>query len=280
MVASLSTEEKPMLLVWLLTLCPAQALTPPVGWTPLGADRAVLMASDPGRGEVRELPVQGSSIEPLLLVTALGQQGLAVQHSNRAADGTVNISFRSGQVGRARVHTGASQVTWYVVVVDRDHADNLDADALLAAMIPRDLPTPLQGTPEVMPAGRDGSLWDPVGGAEPQVAATTDPWGTPTTAPSAWGQSPALVGIWGGTIGGPWGGGTEYVFTLDANGRLRIEERSPDGSKVTEGTWAASGDQLRFDSYTADPIELPYRFEGKALALVWNDQPLALFPRR
>jgi hypothetical protein len=280
MVASLTIQEKSMLLVWLIALCPAWALTPPVGWTAMGPDRAVLMASDPGRGEVRELRVQGTSIEPLLLVTALGQQGLPVQHSSRAADGTVNIGFSSGQVGRARVHTSPSLVTWYVVVVDRDHTDSLDADALLTAMVPRDLPAPLQGQVEVVPAGRDGSLWDPVGSTEPQAGAPTDLWGNPTAAPSAWGQSTALVGIWGGTVGGPWGGGTEYVFTLDANGRLRIEERGADGSKVTEGTWACTAERLRFDSYTAEPVELAYRFEGKALALVYAGQPLTLFPRR
>ena len=269
-----------MLLAWLLAIYPTWALTPPVGWTAMGPERAVLMASDPGRGEVRELRVQGTSIEPLLLVTALGQQGLPVQHSSRQADGTVSIGFSSGQLGKARVHTDADGVTWYLVVVDRDHTDSLDADALLASMIPRELPTPLQGAVEVMPAGRDGSLWDPVGGPAPAPEASTDLWGNPTAAPSAWGQSQALVGIWGGTVGGPWASGTEYVFTLDSNGRLRIEERGPEGSKITEGTWSSKGDMLRFESYTADPIELAYRFEGKALALVWNDQPLALFPRR
>ena len=205
MVASPGTEEKQMPLVWMLAVGTALALQPPVGWTALGPDRAALMASDPGRGEVLEMRVDGSSIEPLLLVTALGQQAMPVHSSSRAADGTVSIRFSSGKLGRARVHTSTTQVTWYVVVVDEAHAGHLDADALLASLVPRPRPAALQGQVEVMPAGRDGSLWDVVEDPQPQPAASTDIWGnTRAAAPSAWGLASSLVGVWGGTVGGPW----------------------------------------------------------------------------
>ncbi len=263
----------------LLAVSAALALQPPVGWTAAGPDRAVLIPSDPGRGELRELSLEGQSIEPLLLVTALGQLGLQVKQSNRDADGTVNISFASGQLGRARVHTTASRATWYVVIADHDHADALDADALLTALIPRSLPPTLQRSAEVLPAGRDGSLWDPVASETP-APTSTDPWGAPVAAaPSAWSKRKELVGIWGGRVGGPWDG-VELIVTLDATGRLRIEERSSAGSEITEGTWSATGEQLRLESYTAAPLALPYRLERDSLHMSWEGQPVALFPRR
>ncbi len=270
-----------MLVSTLIAICAAHALQPPVGWTALGSDRAVMVAQDPGRGEVRELRVDGASIDAQALVTALNQAGEQATLTGQAADGTVTLRLGREVIARARAHPGSASVTWYLVVAHSRHAENLDADALLTAMVPRTLPTHLQGQVEVLPAGRDGSLWDTTPAAEPTAAPATDLWGAPVqAAPSAWGQRASLVGIWGGTVGGPWGGGTEYVFTFDATGRLRIEERTADGSQVTEGTWEASGDQLRLSSYTAEPLVLAYSSDGKSLGITWQGQPLTLFPRR
>ncbi len=269
-----------MLLTWMLAVSMANALTAPVGWTATGPDRAVMMPSDPGRGEVRELRVTGG-IDPQALISALAQAGEVATMTSQEADGTVGLKLGAGRVARARVHTDGGQATWFLVVASERSADALDADALLTAMIPRPLPTHLQGSVEVLPAGRDGSLWDPVAADPAQPAAATDLWGAPVASePSAWGKAPSLVGVWGGSSGGPWGGGQEVVFTFDATGRLRIEERSSDGSTVTEGTWASKDGQLRLSSYTAEPLELPYQLESKVLSLTWNGQPLTLFPRR
>jgi len=270
-----------MLLALMLALYPAHALQPPVGWTAMGPDRAVMMPADPSRGEVRELAVAGDSIDPQGLLDALAQAGETASMTRQEADGTVGLKIGSGMVGRARAHSGTGQVTWYLVVASARSADSLDADALLTALIPRALPTPLQGAVEVLPAGRDGSLWDPVQTAEPVASQGTDLWGAPVAAaPSSWGHSQALVGVWGGTVGGPWGGGQEFVFTFDATGRLRIVEKSADGSQVTEGTWTTSSGTLRIASYTADPFDLPYTVDNKSMALTWQGQPLTLFPRR
>jgi hypothetical protein len=281
MVASPCSQEKLMLLSLLLTLCAAQALQPPVGWTLLGPDRAVMVPSDPGRGEVRELPVAGGTLEPDALVQTLAARGEQAVITDRAADGTVSLKLSADRQARGRAHITDGQVTWYLVVASNRAAGNLDADALLTALIPRELPAALQGQVEVMPAGRDGSLWDPVGGTQgAQTSQSTGLWGVAETSqPSTWGKRSALVGIWGGIVGGPWGGGVEYVFTFDATGRVRIDERGPDGNKVTEGTWEASGDRVRVSSFTADPVELPYRFEGQALVVTWGGQHLTLFVR-
>ncbi len=270
-----------MLHSWLLAVCAAHALTPPVGWTAQGADRAVMIPSDPGRGEVREVKVAGSGIDPQALIDALSQAGESATLMGQEADGTVSLKFSSTSIGRARVHTTSSQVSWYLVMVDKRHSANLDADALLTALIPRDLPAILQGEVEVLPAGADGTLWDPVATPAAQPASADNLWGAPAAAASGgWGHSEALVGIWGGTLGGPWGGGVEYVFTFDATGRLRVVETGPSGSQVTEGTWSSSGGKLRLESYTAEPEEIAYHFEGKSLGLVWKGQPLTLVPRR
>lgn len=270
-----------MLLTWMLALCTANALQPPVGWTALGPDRAVMVPADPGRGEVRELRISGGSLDPAALVSALTQAGEVATLTTQEPDGTVLLKLGAGRVARGRVHLSDNQATWYLVLAGERNAQALDADALLAAMIPRALPAALHGAVEVLPAGRDGSLWDPVATAASQPSGGTDLWGAPiASSPSAWGQSAALVGIWGGTVGGPWGGAEEYVFTLDATGRLRIEERTTQGSKVTEGTWASAGSLLRLSSYTSDPVEVPFELDGKSLGLTWNGQLLTLFPRR
>jgi hypothetical protein len=264
-----------MLLTCLLALLPALALEAPVGWTALAADRAVLHPADPGRGELRELSVPGTSIDPQLLVSAMGD---GVRISGREADGTVSLTMADGRVARARAHSEAARVRWFMVIATARAAESLDADALLTSLIPVARPPTLTGPVEVMPAGRDGSLWDAVGAPAPSQA--TDLWGNPVSdASSTWGLPTRLVGIWASTTGGPWGG-RELIFTLDTTGRLRIEDRGAEGSQVTEGTWEATGEQLRVSSYTAEPTVLPYQLDGQTLELTWQGERLALFPRR
>lgn len=280
MVASPCPQEKLMLLDLLIAVAPALALQPPVGWTPLGPDRAVMVPSDPARGEIRELMVAGSSLEPDGLLQALNAQGEQAVIRDRAADGTVSLKLGSDRLARARAHPAQDRVTWYLVIASHQASTTLDADALLTALVPRELPSPLQGQVEVLPAGRDGTLWDPVGGAAAQATQSAGLWGVAeTTQASTLGQRAGLVGIWGGIVGGPWGGGIEYVFTFDTTGRVRIDERGPDGNKVTEGTWEASGEKVRVSSFTAAPVEIPYRFEGQALVVGWGGQQLTLFAR-
>ena len=48
-------------MITLMVLCaaPARGLEVPVGWTTAGPDRALMVPSDPGRGELREFTVPG-----------------------------------------------------------------------------------------------------------------------------------------------------------------------------------------------------------------------------
>ena len=46
---------------WLMFTGTALALTPPIGWTPIGLDRAVVDPKEPARGEIYELRVAEGS---------------------------------------------------------------------------------------------------------------------------------------------------------------------------------------------------------------------------
>ncbi len=270
-----------MLPVLLIAMAPVEALTPPVGWTALGPDRAVLVLTDPSRGELREIRLVGTNLEPQALAMALTTPARHTRVLKRDGDGTVNLQVGSDLVGRARMSPGSGAVTWYVVLASQEASEQLDADALLTALVPALRPANLQSAQvEVLPAGRDGSLWDPVVGSEPPAAEVFDPWGAPVVADDdQWSQSHELVGIWGGAMDGPWGS-KELVLSLDVNGRVRVEERDGDASQVTEGTRGTRAGQLRIASFTGDPVVSDYEATSKALTFGWRGEPVTLFKRR
>lgn len=270
-----------MLSALLIAVAPVLALTPPVGWTSLGPDRAVLLRNDPSRGELRELRIQGEGLDPQALADALTAGGQHTRILGRDGDGTVQLQVGSDLVGRARMAPADGSVTWYVVLASQASSQNLDADALLTALIPAARPTNLRTAEvEVLPAGRDGSLWDPVAGSEPAQEQVFDPWGAQSGAQATnWSQSQKLVGVWGGALDGPWGS-QELVLILDANGRVRVEERDGGAAQVTEGTWGTHGGQLRIDSYTSEPVVCSYTVDDKSLRFDWKDETVMLFRRR
>lgn len=269
-----------MLCTNLLAVAAVFALQPPIGWTALGPDRAVLTPADPGRGELRELTVPGSQLEPRGLVAALAAAGTPSTVLARDADGTVTLDLGQDRIARARAQASAAGVTWYLVQATRAASAHLDADALLAAIIPQSGPLGLGGTVEVLPAGADGSLWDPTGSRRSSEPVLAGPWGSGAE-PSAPGWAPHrdLVGIWGGSAGGPWGD-QQLVLSLDLDGHLRIEEFGAEGTRITEGTWGAQADKIRFSPLTGTPMVSACSVDAQSLTFVWGGRTVTLVRRR
>ncbi|MFH1466598.1 MAG: hypothetical protein ABIO70_19590 [Pseudomonadota bacterium] len=270
-----------MLLTILFAVTTALALTPPIGWSATGPNLATLIPADPGRGELRELRLPGASLAPEGLVAALAAEGTVATVLAREADGTVTLALGQDRIARARAQGGTAEVTWYLVQATRAASAQLDADALLAAIMPRTGPPLLQGAQiEVLPAGADGTLWDPTGAPAPAAPVLAGPWGA-TAEPSSPGWAPlaALVGVWGGTTTVMWGA-ERMVLSLDVDGHLRIEEHGADGTRLTEGTWGAGADQLRFAPLTGAPVLSGYSVDAQSLTFVWEGRTVTLLRRR
>jgi hypothetical protein len=270
-----------MPLAILLAIAATQALRAPIGWTAQGPDRAVISPADPGRGELRELSVPGIRIDPQVLVAALSAGGNPAVLLACDADGTVTLDLGQGLIARARALPGGAGITWYLVQATRAASAQLDADALLAAVMPRAGHDLLTGAAvEVLPAGADGSLWDPAGSNQPAAPVLAGPWGgagEPT--PPAWAPQRALVGIWSGGAGGTWAE-EQMLLRLDVDGHLRIEEQGPEGTRVTEGTWGVQADLLRFAPLTAAPVVSSFSVDTQSLTFVWQGRTVTLLRRR
>jgi hypothetical protein len=214
-------------------------------------------------------------------VAALATDGLAARVVARVADGTLNLDIGADQVARARAWIGSQGVTWYVVMANRAAAQQLDADALLTAALPRPGAVPaLGGVVEVLEAGADGSLWDVAARPPAGASRAMGPWSASASTPDVgWAPNPALVGVWGANTEGLWGG-KEMVLTLDTTGRLRIEERSAEGVQVTEGTWGTQGAQLRMAPLTGDAVVSAWSGDQHSLTFVWGGRAITLARRR
>jgi hypothetical protein len=246
----------------------AAALSPPVGWSSAGMDRAVLDAADPTRGEILEVRLAAGTGDPRELVTALGERSIAIDRFGTDPDGAINLVL-GDRLGRARYRRGGEGITWWVVLVGQNHARNLDPDALIKAVAP----TPEQmswGQKEAAPGGADGSPW----GATRAAPATSDGW-ISEIAVTAWAQDPVVVGTWEASAR-LRGISTRIWFRFENTGLLQIERRDKNGKQVDEGKWATRGGLMQLD-IAKGGANVPYMSTGRTLSITYAGASITLY---
>jgi hypothetical protein len=235
----------------LLPLCTAAlALSPPAGWTPIGADRAVLDPSNPARGDLREL--RAASHEASALLQALAAQGFAGIDASWDSGGALVLQ---SALLRGRARPAPEPGLWWVVLVDPAQAGALDAEAVLQAAAPS--PTTSWGAPGPLAGGRDGQQW-----------------GTWGTAQEPWSWDPALQGRWEGSRI-EREGLTQYRVRLVGTGELVVERRVQGQLQLREGRWATRKGLLRLEM-AGGTDGSPYQLMGSSLSLEIDGAPLQL----
>jgi hypothetical protein len=259
-----------LLLLHILALLsgPALALTPPVGWSAQGLNRALLDPADPLKGELREIQIPGKNVQAKDLVTALGQAGLTIDRFGTDPDGATNLVL-SDRLGRARSRTVGANTMWWVVLVGHDHAKSLDPDALLHAVAPP--PETLSwGQREAIQGGSDGSPWGEVAQA-PQEASG---WIAQVKV-QAWTQDPAVVGVWEGQSGNR-ARPAKLRFRFETTGLLQVQRIDQSGEKVLQGRWATRGSLIQMD-ITGGGANLPYHVTDRTLSVPWHGNSVSLY---
>lgn len=251
-----------------LLLGSAQALTPPVGWTAQGLDRALLDPGNPMKGELREFRLPSGQAQPKDLVGAMGAVGLPVQRFGTDGDGAINLVLE-GRLGRARSRVQGESTYWWVVVVGLGNAQQLDPDALLAAMAPP--PESVQwGEREAMPGGSDGSPWGTVAGADKEAGG----WIAQVEV-QAWTQDSALVGVWEGQSGSR-STPAKLRFRFETTGLLQIQRTDRSGEQVIQGKWATRGALIQLD-VEGGGSNLPYHVTARTLSIPWHGTSVSLY---
>ena len=75
-----------------LGLCPqAHALNPPIGWTQIAPDRAVLDPDDPNKGVLYEFRIDDGKGTPDELVAALAEQDIVIDRFGVEKNGYIKI---------------------------------------------------------------------------------------------------------------------------------------------------------------------------------------------
>ena len=235
-------RKVPMVSIILLVglVAPAEALTPPVGWTPTGPRSAVLEPGNPGRGELRELVVAGGTGDPDELTFALQAQGLAVLTAQPDGKGKVDLVM-ADRIGRATSRVDGNGATWVLVLANPAATTTLDPDALLLAALPQE---PQQGwstgaPAAVLPGGGDGNPW----GAT-LTAGGSGWWGD--TPAAGWEHDPAVVGRWEGTAliqAAP----TRLSFRFENTGVVTLERKARGATTVDTGDWATRETFIRME---------------------------------
>lgn len=256
--------------LFLLTLLlgPAYGLTPPVGWTVKGANQALLDPNNPLKGELREFRLPGANANTKALVAAMGSAGLPVQRFGTDGDGATNLVLE-GRLGRARSRSVGQQTYWWVVIVGLGNAQNLDPDALLAAMAPP--PEAVQwGEREALSGGSDGSPWGEVAGADQQAGG----WISQVEV-QEWTQDPAVVGVWEGQSGSR-NTPAKLRFRFETTGLLQVQRIDVNGEAVIQGKWATRGTLIQLD-IDGGGSNLPYYVTGRTLSVPWQGASVSLY---
>jgi len=253
----------------LCALCSdAVALTPPVGWTAVGLDRAVLDKANVDRGEILEIRLPAGTGDPRELVTALKDLSVTVERFGTDPNGATNLVL-STRMGRARYQRGGEGITWWVVFVGKSHASNLDPDALLKAVAP----TPDQvawGEKEAVRGGSDGTPWGTVASA-PESG---DGW-VSEVAVTAWAQDASVVGTWEGNTR-LRGVSTRMWFRFENTGFLQILRQGPEGKEIDEGKWATRGGLIQLD-IEGGGANVPYMTTGRTLSITYAGASISLY---
>jgi len=252
----------------ILLLGPAHGLTPPVGWTAKGLDKAVLDPGNDLKGELREFRLPSSAALPQNLVAAMAAAGLAVQRFGTDGDGATNLVLE-GRLGRARSKTVGTNTYWWVVIVGLGNAQHLDPDALLAAMAPP--PKSVQwGDRQALPGGSDGSPWGEVAAADQQAGG----WISQVEV-QEWSQDVALVGVWEGQSGSR-NTPAKLRFRFETTGLLQVQRIDASGEGVQQGKWATRGSLMQLD-IEGGGSNLPYYVTDRTLSLPWRGASISLY---
>lgn len=252
-----------------LWLCPAaMAMTPPIGWTMVGSDRALVDPADPSRGEIIELRVTDGSGTQKELVAVLGAKGIEIERFGEDPGGHVNL-VSGDRLGRARVQKIPGQTVWWVVLVGTEHSRYLDPDALLQAMAP-DPSSVSWGAKEAIMGGHDGSPWGEVASADQAAQG----WAQ-DSAQTPWAQDPDLVGIWEGNAR-LRGVSTKVRFRFENSGLLQVQRTDHGGETVHEGKWATRTGLLQMDIEDGG-ANLPYMSTTRTLSLSYAGASITLY---
>lgn len=241
----------------------AFAFQVPAGWTPQGENRAVLDATNPALGEIREITVAGGKGDPAELVKVLKAEG--IQATVTGTGPTTTLLTNDSRIIQARASVSDGKARWYVVMASKAATAQLDVNALLTTLQSQ-IPVHLNWgeAVEVLPAGGDGTLWNGPREAERPQWGEGDPETT-------WGKDALLYGLWAGTTltkGSP----TEVRLWMEANGRVRLERVLNGGTSVSEGTWGVREGQIRLAWYTSEPLVTGYKCNGKVLSFSLDER--------
>ena len=248
------------------------ALAPPIGWTRVSPDRAVLDESDPTKGDILEFRIAGGNGKPEELVAKLLEKGIAIDRFGLEQNGHVNL-VGPERLGRARLYWEAKNVIWWVVLVGQEHAQNIDPDALLQSLSPT--PSTISwGEKQVLNAGNDGSPWGEVGALN---TPSTGGWGTATNQ-TPWAQDSAVVGRWecNARLRGV---STRLRFYFESNGELRIQGTTDAGETVDQGNWATREGLMRMDIEKGGS-NLPYMLTSSTLSVPYAGARLTLYKQQ
>jgi len=246
----------------------AVALSPPVGWTSIGMNRAVLDAADASRGEIIEVRLPAGTGDPKELAQALTGQGVEVERFGTDPDGAVNLVIKD-RLGRARYQLGGEGIVWWVVLVSPNHARNLDPDALIKSVAPTPEQMSWGSTKEAVRGGSDGSPWGGAGSGAKQ-----DGWISQIDV-QAWAQDPKVAGVWEGSIR-LRGVSTRLWFQFENTGLLRIERQDKAGKTVDEGRWATRGGLIQLDIDNGG-ANVPYMSTGRTLSITYAGASITLY---
>jgi len=259
-------------LVGLLAVClgfPAQALTPPIGWTAADEGRAVLDAEHPEKGMVLEFRIDGAKGVPEEVVSALQKEGINIERFGIEPNGHINL-VGAEHLGRAKLYWASPTVAmWWAVIASSAHVKSLDPDALLMSLQPT--PTGVEwGSVEVLGAGNDGTPW----GEVDALNKGGEGWGTKATQ-SPWVQDKAVVGKWEGSAK-IRGVTTKFSFYFESNGHLRIQSMSDGKEAVEEGSWATREGLMRMDIKKGGS-NLPFMLTSTTLTVPYAGARLNLY---
>ena len=247
----------------------SDALAPPIGWTRVSVDRAVLDADKPEKGTIYEFRIAGGNGKPEELVAALLEQGVAIERFGIEPNGHINL-VGPERLGRARLYWESKASVWWAILASLEHAPRLDPDALLQSLSP----TPVGvewGSKEVLGAGQDGSPWGQVNALNESSAGG---WGIKNSQAS-WAQDADVVGQWECSVL-LRGITTRLRFYFESNGELRIQAFTNDGETVTQGRWATRDRLMQMDIESGG-ANLPYMTTSRTLSVPYAGARLVLY---
>ena len=247
----------------------AQALAPPIGWTRVSTDRAVLDPDQPERGTIYEFRIADGNGKPEELVAALTEQGIAIERFGIEPNGHINL-VGPEFLGRARLYWEPKASVWWAILASIEHSARLDPDALLQALSP----TPVGvdwGAKEVLGAGNDGSPWGQVNALNEGDAGG---WGIKSSQDS-WAQDASVVGQWECSVL-LRGITTRLRFYFESNGELRIQAFANGGETVTQGRWATRNRLMQMDIESGGG-NLPYMTTERTLSVPYAGARLVLY---